>query len=121
MRQFAKDHPTIVNDPIARSVADQFLTQETEGKPLEAFTEEKIDKILAATGERFLEWTRALSGASASGEATTRDEKVQRKEKIDELPAASTRAQTQVPQPRTTSQIIEDMKASRGQLRNPQP
>jgi hypothetical protein len=123
LRQFAKDYPAIVKDPIARGVADRFLSQEAEGKPLEAYSEEKIGQILAATGKRVVEWTRTLAGVSANGPlATTRDDKEKRKETIDELPATGARAQTHVPQPRTNSDVISAMAKARGQDRGlPQP
>lgn len=120
LRQFAKDYPAIYADPIARRVADDFLSEATEGKPLEAFSEERIGTILSETGKRVLDWTRGLAGVPANGSrATTRTDKVERKEGIDELPAAATRATTAVAQPKTTSDVIHDMKAARGQLRDP--
>ena len=122
LRQFAKDYPTIYADPIARKVADDFLAEATEGRPLEGFPEERIGTILKETGERVLSWTRGLVGVPANGTpATTRTDRAQRKEGIDELPAASTRATTSVPVPATTSDIIQRMAAARGQNRNPTP
>lgn len=118
LRQFAKDFPQVYQDPVARTVADRFLSEATGGKPLEVFSEDDIGKILHGTGERVLEWTRALGGVPANGsKATTRDDKVAKKEGIDELPAAATRAAVNVPQPKTTSQTIAEMAAARGQNR----
>lgn len=120
LRRFAKEYPAIMDDPIARGVADRFLTEETAGKPLEAFPEERISEILAATGKRVVDWTRGISGVPADAPpATTRDEKEAKKEAIDELPAAHARAHTHVPPPQTASDVIMRMKAARGQLRDP--
>ena len=119
LRQFAKDYPAIYADPIARKVADDFLSEATEGKPLEAFPEEQIGKILSETGKRVVDWTRGLAGVPATGSrATTRTDKEERKAEIDELPAAATRASTEVPVPKTTSDTIAQMAANRGQHRN---
>lgn len=120
LRQFAKDYPGIYADPVARKVADSFLSEATEGKPLEGFPEEKIGEILNKTGKRVLDWTRGLAGVSAdASSATTRTDKAIRKEGIDELPAANARATTVVSPPKTTTDIIRSMAASRGQLRDP--
>lgn len=117
LRQFAKDHKEIVGDPIARDVADRILSEITEGKPLEAFSEERIGKILDETADRFSKWTQAIAGVPATvPTATTRDEKAARKETIDELPTAATRAASNVPLPKTPSDVIEAMKAARGQV-----
>ena len=122
LRQFAKDYPTIYADPIARKVADDFLSEATEGRPLEGFPEERIGTILKETGERVLSWTRGLVGVPANGPtATTRTDRAQRKEGIDELPAASTRATTAEAVPKTTSDVINQMKAARGQFRDSTP
>jgi len=122
LRQFAKDYPTIYADPMARKIADDFLAEATEGRPLEGFPEERIGTILKETGERVLSWTRGLVGVPANGPtATTRTDRAQRKEGIDELPAASTRATTSVPIPKTTSETIADMAARRGQNRDLTP
>jgi hypothetical protein len=73
LRQFAKDYPTIYADPMARKIADDFLAEATEGRPLEGFPEERIGTILKETGERVLSWTRGLVGVPANGPtATTR-------------------------------------------------
>lgn len=119
LRQFAKDYPAIVGDPVARQVADGFLSELTEGKPLEAFPEDKISKILADTGARVVSWTRGLAGVPADGSATTRIDKAQRKETIDELPAASTRSSNLEPAPKSSSDVIRNMKVARGQLHDP--
>ena len=117
LRQFAKDYPDIVNDPIARRNADEFLMEITEGKPLEAFPAEKIHEHLDETGKRMRSWFRERAGVPAnSSQATTRDEKALRKEAIDELPSAATRAATSVALPKTPSDIIGAMKERRGQV-----
>ena len=117
LRQFAKDYPDIVSDPKARRDADEFLMEATEGKPLEAFPTEKIHELLEETGKRMRTWFRERAGVPAnSSQATTRDEKAARKEKIDELPSAATRAATSVPLPKTPSDTIAAMKEYRGQV-----
>ena len=117
LRQFAKDYPEIVSDQKARRDADEFLMEVTEGKPLEAFPAEKIHELLDETGKRMRSWFRERAGVPAnSSQATTRDEKALRKETIDELPSAATRAATSVPLPKTTSDIIGAMKEHRGQV-----
>jgi len=117
LRQFAKDYPDIVSDPKARRNADEFLMEVTEGKPLEAFPTEKIHEILEEAGKRMRSWFRERAGVPAnSSQATTRDEKALRKETIDELPSAATRAATSVPMPKTPSDTIAAMKEHRGQV-----
>lgn len=116
LRQFAKDYPDIVADPKARRDADEFLMEVTEGKPLEAFPAEKIHELLDETGKRMRSWFRERAGVPAnSSQATTRDEKALRKEAIDELPSAATRAATTESLPKTPSDIIGAMKERRGQ------
>lgn len=118
LRQFAQDHRDITADPTLSRIADNFLYQETGGKPLEDIPTEKVGEVLEAAGRRTKEWLRSVSGIgpSATGTATTRNERLSRKASIDNLPSASARAVTSEAPPRTAQSVIESMKRARGQV-----
>jgi hypothetical protein len=117
LRQFAKDHKDITADPMARRVADTFLLEETGGVPIEQIDPDRIPEVLEEAGRKTKDWLRTMAGITPTqARATTRDEKRALKAGIDELPAASTRAASTVPAPKSVSERIAEMAAARGQM-----
>jgi hypothetical protein len=119
LRQFAQDHREITSDPTLSRKADEFLFQVTGGRQLDELAPEQVPVALQAAGKATKEWLRSVSGLGPSanaGPATTRSERLSRKETIDELPSASVRSSSTEPQPKTAVDVIAAMKRARGQV-----
>lgn len=119
LKQFAKEHKAIVEDPLLRRVADGFLSEATGGRSLEELEPDQIPDALETAATRTKEWLRAKTGVAAPAPANsqprvaTSAERRARKESIDELPAAGARQSTVVPRPQGTSETIAKMAANR--------
>lgn len=120
LRQFAKNHPEIVSDQITRRIADEFITQELKASgvdKLEALPADRISEVLETAAARTQPYlpNKSAPAASPGNTATTLSERLKRKSTIDELPAAATRGSSSAPAPRTTLDVLNEMRKARGQ------
>lgn len=129
LRRFAKDNPEIMSDDLRRVVADRLLNRELKElgvTRLEQLPPDQIDEVVEVAGRKTREFLGLKpaapkprpSGANGT-EATTLSERRVRKEKIDELPSAATRASITEAAPRSTSDVIASMARARGQVTDP--
>jgi hypothetical protein len=122
LRQFAKDHKAIVDDEIGRRICDEFVIKELNARNvnrLEQLPAEAIHEVLekaAAQTVPYIPALRAAPAASPGSTASTLSERLNRKKTIDELPSAATRSATQVPTPKTTTDVLNEMRKARGQI-----
>lgn len=120
LRQFSEKFADIMDDPERARIADEQLLIATGHRDLRTLSTPEVDAALERAGKATRDWFGLPTPKSATVSATTREEKVTRKEKIDELPATSTRAASTVAAPRTTADVIAQMQKARGQgLRDP--
>lgn len=128
LRRFAKDNPDVMSDDIRRVVADRLLNRELKElgvSNLEQLPPDQIDEVVARAGVKTREYLGLKPLRPGTPERTGREaptslsERKLRKDKIDELPAASVRAGVVEAPPRTTSDVIANMARARGQLRDP--
>jgi len=116
LRQFATDFADVMDDTERANYADRQLYIAAGGQPLEALPPERVNAVLQEAG-RMTRFKFGLAEPKATVPATTsREDKAARKARIDELPAASTRSVSTVPQPQTTADVISRMKTARGQV-----
>ena len=124
LRQFAKDHKDIVEDPMARQLADRFLYQELQARGvarLEDLDAGAIPEAVEAAGRATKDYFRVKAGIQpgptpTGGASGSLSERLNRKRaQMDELPAAAARASSHVPQPKTTTDVLNQMRQARGQ------
>ena len=108
LETFSKDYADIVKDPYLADLADRFLDAEVaNGTP---FTE-----ALETAGQKTRDWLGSKGVTQASPSPTmNRDTKLERKARIDTIPALNTKATT-VEEPEQSAQdVIREMRKSRG-------
>lgn len=118
VRQFAEDFKDLMAEERYQIAADQQIAIRTNGRGLDSIAPADVPKLLADVGHATRRLFDLKDPEPASGKASTstREAIAAKKEMIDELPHASVRSSTTVPQPRTTADVINDMKIKRGQL-----
>lgn len=110
---FAKAHEDIVSDPHLAQLADGFLVEEQRTNPDKPFGEQ-----LEAAAEKVQGWLKdkgvAPAPSPAPGSTTTRTEKLEAKRAADQVASAAARASAPVQQEQTASDVISEMRRSRG-------
>ncbi len=111
---FAKKHGDIVKDPVLASLADGFLAEVQKTDPDLAF-----DAALEKSAERVRGWladkgVKPPAPSPSPGPTASRTEKLEAKRQADQVAGASTRASAPVPQVQTPSDVIAEMRKSRG-------
>jgi hypothetical protein len=131
LRRFAKTHADdIMAVPLRRIATDLALEKELESlgvKNLEDLAPEQVRDTLEKAGEAALAefgikraTPRPRASERAGSEANTLSDRRARKDLIDELPAAATRAGIMESAPKTPSDTIAAMKKARGQSNEPE-
>lgn len=118
VRQFTEDFQDLMAEERYRIAADQQIAIRTSNRGLDSVAPADVAKLLADVGHATRRLFDLKDPEPVSGKASTstREAIAAKKEMIDELPHASVRSSTTVPQPRTTADVINDMKIKRGQL-----
>lgn len=108
LEKFKENYADIVADPYLADLADRHLDAEVKaGKP---FTE-----ALEAAGKRTRDWLSSKGAATASPQPTIgRNEKLERKASIDKITALNTKATTVEEPVMSASDVINEMRKSRG-------
>jgi hypothetical protein len=116
LRQFSETFGDIMESKDRMDVADRQLLIATGGRPLEQLAPNEVAPALERAGRMTRKWFDLPEPKIQTGTATARAERAAKKEGIDELPAAATRAASVTPPPKTTMDIIADMRKARGQV-----
>lgn len=108
LQRFNTEYQDIVQDPYLASVADNFLQAELDsGTPF-------LDAVDVA-GKQTRAWVREKAGVPVeTATATARGDRLERKQAIDTIPAASARSGSMEEPEATPSQVIQQMREQRG-------
>jgi hypothetical protein len=110
LNAFQTNFADIVTDPYLPEVADRFLAEETQGRRLEDLDPADVAKVLDTAGKRTRDWVTQRAAAVPGTVSTARENKLLRKQAIDEIPSVgATSSATTEPVPETPSQTIADM------------
>lgn len=110
--QFRSDFKDIVADPHLVTAADTFYAQVVQQDPQKPYAE-----ALAEAGTMTRDWIAKVSGvkpATGPGTGSTRAEKLQAKERIDNVRALSRTEGSHDEPIQTASQVIAEMRKARG-------
>ena len=108
LEKFAVDNPDIVQDPHLADMADGFLDAEVDaGTP--------YDKALEAAAKKTRDWLASKGAKPPETTPTmTRDAKLERKARIDQIPTLNKAASSTVEPAQTTADVIAEMRKARG-------
>lgn len=109
--QFRSDFSDVVADPILVDVADRFFAEAQAADPQKSYAE-----LLTEAGNSTRAWLEQRTGKPATGQATrnSRQEKLEAKQRIDEVRGLQRTEAKEEPQIQTHSDVIAEMRAARG-------
>jgi hypothetical protein len=110
-KQFRSDYKDVIGDPILVTVADRMFEEVMAEEPQKSYAEALIE-----SGNRTRQWLESRTGRPATEPptASTRQEKLAAKARIDNVRALGRTDTKQEPAIETPSQVIQKMREARG-------
>jgi hypothetical protein len=112
-KQFSSDYPEIMADENLFGYADSMTTDIAAENPNWMPSE-----VMLEAGKRVREWVQSMKAPEPAPEAQQNNDRLERKQQLRPLPRIRQGTQESAPieQPQTPSQMMEEIRAARGQI-----